>query len=61
MILDGLSPAAPFRWFEAICAIPHGSGNTAALSDFCVRFAAERGLEHYRDSLFRILCKIADT
>ena len=55
MILDGLSPAAPFRWFEAICAIPHGSGNTAALSDFCVRFAAERGLEHYRDSLGNVI------
>lgn len=38
-----------FSWFEKICAIPHGSGNTKAISDFCVAFAKEQGLEWKQD------------
>lgn len=37
--------ASVFRYFEKICAIPHGSGNMKALSDYCVRFAEEHGLQ----------------
>ena len=37
-------------WFRQICAIPHGSGNTRALSDLCVRFAEERGLAVRQDA-----------
>lgn len=55
MILDHLEPRAPFRFFEEICAIPHGSGNTGALSDYVVRFAAARGLEHHRDALGNVI------
>ena len=55
MILDHLEPRAPFHYFEAICAIPHGSGNTDALSDYVARFAADRGLEHYRDGLGNVI------
>ncbi|MFQ8951617.1 MAG: hypothetical protein ACLR56_00435 [Oscillospiraceae bacterium] len=29
-----------------ICAIPHGSGNTDGISEFCVNFAKEHGLEY---------------
>ena len=43
-ILDHLEPRAVFSCFEQLCAIPHGSGNTKAISDFLVRFAAERQL-----------------
>ena len=50
MILDHLEPRPVFRFFEALCAIPHGSGNTKAVSDYCVRFAEARGLEHYQDT-----------
>ena len=49
MILDRLEPRSVFHFFEELCAIPHGSGNTKAVSDYCVRFAQARGLEHYRD------------
>ena len=31
--LAGLGPACVFRFFEEICAIPHGSRNTKAISD----------------------------
>ena len=51
MVLDRLEPRAVFRFFEEICAIPHGSGNTRALSDHCARFAAARGLSYVQDGL----------
>ena len=51
MVLDKLEPRSVFRFFEDLAAIPHGSGNTRAVSDYCVRFAEQRGLEHYRDEL----------
>ena len=38
-----------FGFFEAICAIPHGSGNTRAIADYLEAFARDRGLEHFRD------------
>lgn len=38
-----------FRYFEEICAIPHGSGNMDAISDYCVRFAQENGLRVLTD------------
>ncbi len=37
------------EWFEQICGIPHGSGNTKEISDFCVAFARERGLAVRQD------------
>ena len=48
-VLTGLEPEAVFRYFEALCAIPHGSGNTKPISDYCVRFARERGLRCIQD------------
>ena len=48
-VLTGLKPEAVFRYFEALCAIPHGSGNTKQISDYCVRFAREHGLRHIQD------------
>ena len=32
--LAGLEPKAFMGYFEAICGIPHGSGNTKAISDY---------------------------
>jgi len=48
-ILAGLEPAKVFHFFEDLCAIPHGSGNTKAISDYCVAFATERGLRYVQD------------
>ena len=45
-ILEKLQPQAVFAHFEQLCAIPHSSGNTKAISDYLVRCAATRGLRH---------------
>ena len=56
--LAGLQPENVFYWFEKLCAIPHGSGNTKAISDFLAAFAAERGLQCVQDTLNNIIiCK----
>lgn len=41
---EKLEPRAVFHYFEEICRIPHGSGNTKQISDYLKRFADERGL-----------------
>ncbi len=40
---------AVFEYFEKICAVPHGSGNTKGIADFFVQFAKENSLDFYRD------------
>lgn len=47
--LAGLEPAAVFGYFEEICAIPHGSGNTKKISDYLVSFAQQQGLKYIQD------------
>lgn len=48
-VLSGLEPKRVFEIFEELCAIPHGSGNTKAISDWCVDFGKKLGLEWYQD------------
>ena len=47
--LQGLEPESVFRYFEEICAIPHGSRNTKAISDYMVSFAKAHGLRYRQD------------
>ena len=47
--LAGLAPESVFYYFEQLCAIPHGSGNTKAISDYLVSFAREHGLRYIQD------------
>ena len=54
-VLDQLEPKKVFSFFEDLCAIPHGSGNTKAVSDYCVKFAEDRGLEVHQDSLNNVV------
>ena len=49
-ILDHLEPQAVFSYFEQLCAIPHGSGNTKEISDHLVLFAAEHHLHCIQDA-----------
>lgn len=49
-VLENLEPKSVFRFFEDVCAIPHGSRNTKGISDYCADFARERGLEYHQDS-----------
>ena len=44
-VLGHLEPKKVLEFFEEICAIPHGSGNTKMISDYLVKFAQDRGLE----------------
>lgn len=55
--LENLNPADVFGYFEDICSIPHGSGNTKAVSDYCVDFAKKHGLSHVQDYLGNIVIK----
>ena len=54
-ILEHLEPRGVFRFFEKLCAIPHGSSNTKAVSDWLMDFARERGLEAYQDGLNNVI------
>ena len=42
-VLKGLKPEKVFAYFEKLCAVPHGSGNTQIISDLCVSLARELG------------------
>ena len=48
-VLSGLEPKVVFDYFEKLCAVPHGSGNTKRISDLCVGFARELGLKWRQD------------
>lgn len=53
--LSALEPRQVFHFFREICAIPHGSGNTKAISDYLVAFAKERSLSCIQDKLNNVL------
>lgn len=53
--LEHLEPENVFYFFEEICKIPHGSGNTQGISNYLVDFARERGLEHYQDEAGNVI------
>ena len=54
-VLSHLEPAKVFHFFEEICAIPHGSGNTRQISDYCADFARQRGLKYIQDELGNVI------
>ena len=53
--LTGLKPEKVFEFFEMLCSVPHGSGNTRQISDLCVKFAKERGLRYKQDALNNVI------
>ena len=54
-VLQGLKPEKVFGFFEMLCSVPHGSGNTKQISDLCVRFAQERGLRCKQDEMNNVI------
>ncbi|MCQ2413531.1 MAG: aminoacyl-histidine dipeptidase [Clostridia bacterium] len=56
-ILAGKNPEAVFRFFEEICAVPHGSYHTKALSDRLVAFAQARGLACRQDGANNVVIR----
>ena len=53
--LAGLAPASVWGYFEQLCAIPHGSGNTKQISDYLVSFAKEQDLRYVQDELNNVI------
>lgn len=56
-ILNHLSPQRVFHYFEEICSIPHGSGDTARISQYCIDVAKRLGLEYYSDNLNNVIIR----
>lgn len=50
-----------WKIFEGLAAIPHGSGNTKAISDHCVAYAKKRGYEVLQDELNNVLIRVPAT
>ncbi len=48
-------PRRVFDYFEAICAIPHGSGNVGAIADYLEDFAAAHQLRYVRDKMHNVV------
>lgn len=55
--LTHLHPTRVFHYFEEISGIPHGSGDTRRISDYCASFAEDHGLWYRQDVLNNILIK----
>ncbi|MBQ3214996.1 MAG: aminoacyl-histidine dipeptidase [Oscillospiraceae bacterium] len=53
--MTDLEPASVFSYFEDICRIPHGSGNTKAISDYLATFAKSHGLHYVQDQLNNVI------
>ena len=60
-VLSDLQPQNVFRFFEELCAIPHGSHNTKRISDYLVSFAEAHRLKFRRDELNNVIIWKAPT
>ncbi|MDO4633847.1 MAG: aminoacyl-histidine dipeptidase [Eubacteriales bacterium] len=54
-ITEGLNPEKVFRYFEEICAIPHGSHNLEQISSYLVKFAEDRKLKYRQDEVLNVV------
>jgi len=54
-IID-LNPKKVIEFFSQLCSVPHGSGNTDAISNLVVEFAKQRGLKYIKD--WTVTCSI---
>ena len=54
-VLEKYEPQNVFHFFEEICSIPHGSGNTKQISDYLVNFAKERSLKYVQDEMNNVV------
>lgn len=53
--MENCEPKRVFYYFEELCKIPHGSGNTKQISDYLVSFAKEHGLEYVQDEMNNVV------
>ena len=54
-VLENKEPKEVLHYFEEIAAIPRGSGNTKAISDYLVSFAKKHGLRYIQDDLNNVI------
>lgn len=56
-VLDQIEPKKVFQFFEEMTRIPHGTFDTKRISDYCVEFAKERGLDYTQDSANNVIIR----
>lgn len=56
-VINNLSPKMLYNYFEEICAIPHGSGNEAAIAQYICDQAESFGLWYKKDAYNNVLVK----
>lgn len=56
-IWNGVKHKEIFKYFEEISAIPRGSGNEKAISDYLLAFAERHGLKAFRDPALNVVIK----
>jgi|GEM_PF-8470 len=57
MVTKGLKPERVFYYFEKLSAIPHGSGNTDAISEYCMEVAKSLGLDAEKDAWNNVIIR----
>lgn len=55
--ITGYKPENLFHFFEEISAIPRGSKNEKAVSDYLINFAKDRGLWYHQDDIHNVIIK----
>ncbi len=54
-VISSLEPENVWRYFDEICSIPHGSGNTQQISDYCAAFTKKHGLRYRQESCGNVI------
>lgn len=57
MALENFEPKNVLHYFEELTKIPRETFDTKRVSDYCVKFAEELGLEHYQDEANNVVIK----
>lgn len=56
-VLENLEPKKVFHFFEEISEVPRGTFHIEGISDYCTKFAKDRGLEVIQDSVGNVVIK----
>lgn len=56
-VTEGREPKAVLQYFEEICRIPHGSGNTDEICEYLMNFAKTHGLECRKDEANNVVIR----
>ena len=54
-VLENLEPKKVFQFFEELCQIPHGTFDIGRISDYCAKFAEDRGLKYIQDEVKNVI------